>query len=193
MFYSFSSYTLIKKVRKEITTKKGEGIMRKKILLSILAIAFICSFVGVANASAYVYELTNNYAGTNVPLGATVVVTAKTNDPNSYKVVFTWLNPAHQFELIKVKDLQWDGSSYLDGKKVWVATSSCTVDVIGDWNVYAIFFDKFGNQCFSIIIPVKIRHISFNVIPEIPIIGTAGASIAMIAGFTFKMKRKSQK
>ena len=37
------------------------------------------------------------------------------------------------------------------------------------------------------------RATSFNVIPEIPIIGTAGASIAMIAGFTYKMKRKPQK
>jgi hypothetical protein len=167
--------------------------MRKNIMLFILVIAMICSFVNVANASGYVYELTNNYTGTNVPLGATVIVTAKTNDPNAYKVVFTWLNPASQLELIEGKNVQWDGSSYIDGKKVWVASSTCTADTIGDWNVYAVFLDKFGKRCFSIVIPVKIRHTSFNVIPEIPVIGTAGASLVMIAGFTFKMKRKSLK
>lgn len=167
--------------------------MRKNILLSLLVILVICSVVGVANASSYIYELTSNYAGADVPFGATVVVTAKTNDPNAYKVVFTWLNPASQFELIEGKNVQWDGSSYIDGKKVWVASSACTVDVVGDWNVYAVFLDKFGNRCFSIVIPVKIRHTSFNVIPEIPVIGTAGASIAMLLGFTYKIKRKPQK
>jgi hypothetical protein len=167
--------------------------MRKNILLSILVIALICSFVSVANASGYIYELTNNYSGTSAPLDATVVVTAKINDPNAYKVVFTWLNPANQLELIEGENVQWDGSSYIDGKEVWVASSTYTADVIGDWNVYAVFLDKFGKRCFSIVIPVKIRHTSFNVIPEIPVIGTAGASLAMIAGFAFKIKRKTKK
>jgi len=33
---------------------------------------------------------------------------------------------------------------------------------------------------------------SFFVVPEIPLIGTAGASIAMFAGLAAKMKRKPQ-
>jgi hypothetical protein len=155
-------------------------------LLPILLIALIISLTAVANASGYTYELTSNYLEPNVPLGATVTVTAKTNDPNAYKVLFTWLNPAEQPELIETKTEMSDGSFS-------VATSTFTLNEIGDWDVYAIFLDKFGNRCFSIIIPVRIRHVSFNVIPEIPVIGTAGASIAMVLGLAFKMKRKPHK
>ena len=160
--------------------------MRKSILVPIVLIALLSSLVAVANASSYTYELTSNYPGPDIPLGATVTVTAKTNDPNAYKVLFTWLNPAEQPKLIETKTAISDGSFS-------VATSTLTLNQIGDWDVYAVFFDKFGNRCFSIIIPVKIRHLSFNVIPEIPVIGTAGASIAMVLGLSFKMKRKSYK
>lgn len=160
--------------------------MRKSILVPIVLIALIGSLVAVANASGYTYELSSNYPGPDIPLGATVTVTAKTSDPNAYKVLFTWLNPANQPKLIEAPTVISDGSFS-------VATSTLTLNQIGDWDVYAVFLDKFGNRCFSIIIPVKIRHISFNVIPEIPVIGTAGASIAMVLGLAFKMKQKHQK
>jgi hypothetical protein len=167
--------------------KKGVVTMRKSILLTILTIALIGSFTGVANASSYTYELTSNYSDTNVPLNAAVTVTAKTNDPNGYKVIFMWINPAHKVELIDADHLASDGNGYK------VASSTCTLDTVGDWDVYALFLDKLGRCCFCVIIPVKIRHTTFNVIPEIPLLGTAGASIAMIAGFTYKMKRKPKK
>ena len=160
--------------------------MRKRVIISIVLIVLISSLVAIANASSYTYELTSNYPGPDIPLGATVTVTAKTNDPNAYKVLFTWLNPAEQPKLIETKTAISDGSFS-------VATSTLTLNQIGDWDIYAVFLDKFGNRCFSVIIPVRIRHISFNVIPEIPVIGTAGASIAMVLGLAFKMKQKPQK
>ena len=161
--------------------------MRKSILFAILVIALIGSLVGTANAFGYTYELTSDYSDGNVPLDATVTVTAKTNDPYAYKVIFMWINPANKLELIKGEYLKWNGNGYK------VASSECALDKIGNWDVYALFLDKFGKRCFFIIIPVKIRHTSFNVIPEIPLLGTAGASIAMIVGFTYKMKRKPKK
>ncbi len=168
--------------------KKGEWRMnrRKSVVLSILVIALISSLAAVVNASGYIYELSSNYPGSDVPLGAIVTVTAKTNDPNAYKVLFAWFNPAEHTELIEWKEMEQNGGFR-------VASSTYTLDEIGDWDVYAVFFDKFGNRCFSIVIPVKIRHTSFNVIPEVPVIGTAGASIAMILGLAFKMKRKPLK
>lgn len=163
--------------------------MRKNILFAIVIVALIGSSMSVANAFHYTYELTSNYSENDVPLGATVTVTATTNDPNAYKLVFMWLNPADKVEIIESEFLTWDGSTYIDDLKALTATSELTLDKIGDWDVYAVFLDKFGKRCFSVIIPVKIRHATFNVIPEIPIIGTAGAAIAMVAGLTYKVKR----
>lgn len=159
--------------------------MGKRILLPVILVALISSLIAVANASGYTYELFGNYPGPDIPLGATVTVTAKTNDPKAYTVLFAWLNPAEQSELVEGKTVSSDGTFSF-------ATSTLTLDKIGDWDVYAVFFDKFGNQCFSVIIPVRIRHISFNVIPEVPVIGTAGASIAMVLGLAVRRKRKPQ-
>ena len=177
---SFFYISLLGNAKRDIV--RGEAV-RKGIMLSIVAIALISSLVALANAAGYTYELTSNYPEYNVPLDTAVTVTAKTNDPNAYRVRFIWSDPAGRIELTEGVTVTSDGGFS-------VASSTCTLNTIGDWDVYAIFLDKFGSQCFSIVLPVKIRYTSFNVIPEVAVIGTAGASVAMIAAFTYKMKRK---
>ena len=103
--------------------------MRKSVLFAMLVIALIGSFAGLANASGCTYELTANYGETDVPLGATVTVTAKTNNPNAYKVIFMWVNPANKVEIINAEYVEWNGS-YINGKKVWVASSEYILDYI---------------------------------------------------------------
>jgi hypothetical protein len=92
----------------------------------------------------------------------------------------------------EIKKVSANGTTFA-GKLVYYATSTFTPETMGDWGVQAKFLDV---HCICRCIwveKVARRATSFNVIPEIPIIGTAGAGIAMVAGFTYKIKRKPQK
>jgi hypothetical protein len=180
--------------------------MRKSTLLSVLVFALACSLATVVYASnppinlTDGYEITTNWHGVDIPLGTEVVATAMTIDPEVTQVTFLWKNPAKQIvfqETVPVFQNETTGSGQVHGTKyenakVSFATSEYTPQAVGDWGVQALFQDSSGDAYQSMSWVLAIRAISFNVIPEIPLLGTAGASIAMIAGFTYKMKRKPQ-
>lgn len=156
--------------------------MRKSIILSVLALALVFSFVAVAYAPSN-YSVTSNYHGIDVPAGASVVVTASTTDATVYQVTFLWKNPGGNTVWTDVVPINPDGT----------ATSTHAPDEIGDWGVQALFQSPDGTTKQGVEEVIAIRATSFNVVPEVPLIGTAGASIAMLAGLTYKMKRKPQK
>src|SRR3990170_1051558 len=170
---------------------------RRSILLSILTFALICSFATIVYAPEQTlstgYAITSNYHGIDVPPGSNVVVTAMTTDPSVYQVTFLWKDPTGQTaDKEEVTPLFTNGTMY-DGKLIYYAISENIVYTIGDWGVQALFQAPGGKTKQGITEVVKIRATSFNVIPEVPLIGTAGASIAMIAGLTYRMKRKPPK
>ena len=73
------------------------------------------------------------------------------------------------------------------------AVSDYAPNIIGDWGVQPLFQDSTGQTIEGVEDVVAIRATSFNVIPEIPILGAAGASLAMLAGFAFTVKRQIPK
>jgi hypothetical protein len=137
------------------------------------------------------YYITTNWHGVDVPPGAAVIATAKTTNRDIDQVTFIWINPANQTVWTKTVPVQFDGT-YYDYKKVYSATSTYTPEALGDWTVKAEFIDQGGHSHRCCTSKVPRRATSFNVVPEIPLIGTAGASIAMFAGLAVKMKRKPQ-
>jgi hypothetical protein len=137
------------------------------------------------------YYVTTNWHGVDVPPGTGVIATAKTTDHDVDQVTFTWINPAGQTVWTETVPVQFDGT-YYGYKKVYSATSTYTPEALGDWTVKALFIDQSGHLHCCCTSEVARRATSFNVIPEIPLIGTAGASIAMFAGLAVKMKRKPQ-
>jgi hypothetical protein len=155
--------------------------MRKSLLIS--AIAVLCVFAGVMTvyAKTYAYGVTSNYHGKETPLGATVIVTATTDDPTVFAVTFLWKNAAEEIKFTDV--IPVSGGT---------AQSSHQPNSLGDWGVQALFQGPSGKTKQDVNLVVAIRATSFNVVPEIPLIGTAGASIAMFAGLAVKMKRKPQ-
>jgi hypothetical protein len=174
--------------------------MRKTILLAILVIALIGSFITIAYAQNLDgslesgYGVTSNYHGIDVPSGAEVVVTAMTTDAKVDHVIFVWKNPAKQIIWTDIASVYTNGTTYeKDGKMIYYANSTHKPEALGDWGVNAIFVDFDGIDICETELIVARRATSFNVIPEVPIIGTAGASIAMLLGFTYKLKRKPQK
>ncbi len=153
--------------------------MRKCLLLSVSIMFMVLALAATAKANGYNYDVTNNYHGIDVPYGATVVVTATTDDPGITQVTFLWKDAAKNVRFTDVVSVSGES-----------AQSSHQPDSLGDWGVQTFFQGPDGTTKEGIDLTVKIRATSFNVVPEIPILGTAGASTAMILGLAYKLKRK---
>lgn len=150
---------------------------------------FICSPCKWFTACKY--QLTAVPAcGSEVALGTTAAVTANTSNPDIEYVNFTWIDPSQHVVETKVAVTKvYAGSIY----KYSYAVSTNTLNVLGDWCVEAEFIDNTGHGCYSTQTVLACRHCYFNVVPEIPLLGTIGASAAMLSGFAFKVKRKPKK
>jgi hypothetical protein len=156
--------------------------MRRYLIFSTLIALFAFSLMTVVHAPpTYTYEATSNYHGIDTPLYANVIVTASTTDPSIFQVTFLWKDAAENIMFTDVVPIS--GGS---------AQSTHQPDSIGDWGVQTFFQGPDGKTKEGVELVIKTRATSFNVIPEIPLIGTAGASIAMIGGLAFKLKRKNQ-
>ena len=174
--------------------------MNKRRSLVVVSMLFLLigSYVTLVYATnnegslASGYAVTSNYHGVDVPFGAKVTVTAMTTDSRVDKVLFTWKNPSGQVMFVESKPVYTNGTTF-DGKLVKYADSSFTPNSIGDWGVQAKFYDLRSFLCWDSWVRLATRATSFNVIPEIPLLGTVGASAAMFSGLVYKMKRKSQK
>jgi hypothetical protein len=157
--------------------------MRKYLTLGTLAVLFAFSLIAVAYATPeYTYLVTSNYHGVDTPLGADVTVTATTNDPTITQVTFLWKDAAKNLRFTDVVPV-------VDG----TAQSTHQPDSVGDWGVQALFQGPDGTTKEGVDLVMGIRATSFFVIPEIPLLGTAGASVAMILGLAYMMKRRTLK
>jgi hypothetical protein len=167
------------------------------ILLSTIAFLLICSFamsvyaITPYGSLASGYAVTSNYHGVDVPPGASVVVTAMTTDYSVDKVTFIWKNPAGQVAFKETKPVYTNGTRY-NGKLIRYANSTFAPNTIGDWGVQAKFLDVHNFCRWTWTERVARRATSFNVIPEVPVLGTAGASIIMLLGVAYKTKRNKK-
>jgi hypothetical protein len=176
--------------------------LRKAIIIFTLFVFVASSAILLANAQPPEdqegslpsgYYVTSDWHGVDTPLGTDVHVKAYTTDEGVTQVTFIWRNGAgdevYGPDVVTTKST--DGEH--DGKTVYVFEAPVHApDSIGDWGVQAIFQGPDGSARANCQNVIAIRATSFNVIPEIPLIGTAGASIAMIGGLAFKLRRKSE-
>lgn len=152
--------------------------MRKMLLipLIVLALALTMSLSAIVFAS---YNVTSNISDpSNVPLGTNVIITAHT-DEGFADATFTWKNQAGVVKLEET--IPFTGNPK-------TAVSDFVVNDGGIWTVSV--YSNNGKLIGTFEYTVKF---GFNVIPELPIIGTAGASIAMLSGLAYKMHKKNQK
>jgi hypothetical protein len=166
------------------------------VLLFLVSLVILVS-VNVASAQLNAinsgYAVTTNYHGIVVPPETPVTATAVTTNLDVYEVKFRWLRPngtvAWLDSVTEHVDKQWEG------KTIRVFNDTQTPDEDGDWGVQAIFYDGNGHGVGPV--PeqpekVAIRATSFNVIPDFPIIGTAGAVIAMLFSLNLFLHKKRQ-
>ncbi len=178
-------------------------MINKTRTLILLGVALLLSSTLVLSANAQVldegdlsigFAVVNNYDDVTVPMGANVIVTAMTTDSRVDTVNFTWVNPAGQTVFRETITVAANGSTYApNGKTIYYANSDYNPAVQGEWTVVVAFYDGPGICQFTFYPTLDMRATSFNVVPEVPLIGTAGVSAAMLLGFgIFKVKRKQQ-
>jgi hypothetical protein len=134
--------------------------------------------------------VTTNYHGEDVMPGMLVTATAGTTDADVESVTFLWKDPDEN--TVKTETVPvWSNGSEWKGKIIYYAQSSYTHDVFDDWCVQAFFIGDGVKRKAQIDDVVKIETTSFFVIPDFPVVDTAGALIAMMIGLSlFAYKRK---
>ncbi len=150
--------------------------MKREIAVVLFLLSAIVASGAIIAAQAY-YNVTSNIADPeNVQPGTNIVITA-TTDENFASAKFTWKNQAGITKL--------EETAPFTGTTTKTAVSDFVVNDGGVWTVTV--YSNNGRLIGTYEYNVKV---GFNVVPEIPLLGTAGASIAMLAGFAYKMKRK---
>jgi hypothetical protein len=154
---------------------------RKIMLISMITAVMVFSVRATTTATSNYYKL--DCPKTDVGVFTDVTITAKSNDWRVDKVIFYWYSP-NGLEFTQTVYITQVGNER-------VASSTHKVDTLGEWTVKAVFKggdDTWWTWCDDV---CKVKCCVFNVIPEVPLIGTAGASLVMFAGLAYWMKRKA--
>ena len=140
------------------------------------------------------YAVTTNYHGEDVPPGTLVLATAGTTDPNVENVTFSWKYPDKTTAFTDPEVVVWSNDTYWTNSSgtylIYYAQSSHTPDDIGDWGVQALFNGPGGHIRGPESDIIKIRATSINTIPEIPVVGAAGAVAIMLLSLGLFLKKK---
>ena len=135
------------------------------------------------------YDVTTDYHGLDVPPGTLVTATATSTDTAVTGVTFIWKDPDDNGlrRVTKTTDEDPDPS-------INVYTDSFTSNIEGVWIVQAIFHGPHRKPVPGLLFEdkVSIKAISFFVIPESLIAGTAGTLFSMIAGLRYFARRKKK-
>jgi len=178
--------------------------MRKNRLMFLPAVAIFFLFLVSNSGLAFAEELKGKYGGSlnaldsgyaitrwppgggDILPGQDATVRACMTEPpwpTAVKVVFRWNRPDGSSFDVGPKDLTLSGDTW-DGLPVWDASDTQTIDMIGDWGVQALFLNEEGKLQGPNPYPiVKIKAISWHVIPEVPL-GTIAAIISMFGALS---------
>ncbi len=167
----------------------------RKISWVFIVIGF-AALVGSAiagNSLGSGYAVTSDWHGKDVPPGSMVTVTAMTTDETVDRVTFLWKNPNGGL-IWEVVDNTRTADGEYEGKTVYTFSSANAPTEQGDWGVQALFQGADGKTKEGIEDVIKIKATSFLVVPDLPFVGTLGASAAALLGLgLFAVKRKRAK
>ena len=138
---------------------------------------------GSLNALNSGYAITRwPWDGGDVLPGESATVRACTTDPpypEATQVVFRWNRPDGSHYDVEPKNLTLSSDTW-NGKPIWDANDTQTLDMVGNWGVQALFLDSEGNLQGPNPYPIEaIRAISYHVVPEVPL-GAITAVLSML-------------
>ncbi|MEM2780350.1 MAG: hypothetical protein QW791_05710 [Candidatus Bathyarchaeia archaeon] len=128
---------------------------------------------------------------TSVTVGQEVTAIAETNNPRVTHVTFVWVKPFDGIKKIETVQVYSEGNL----KK---ANSKFNPDMPGLWWVFALFEQRNTGSCrcgwlfamrWVCCACFKVKQ----VIPDFPVVGTAGAITTMFAGLGLFLNKKRQK
>jgi hypothetical protein len=173
-----------------------------KKLTSILVLVAAAMLLGVAyagNSLGSGYAVTSDWHGKDVPPGTLVTVTAMTTDDTITQVTFLWKSPSGNTVFTDVDNTR-ETDGQIEGKDIFIFSSAQTPKTAGysfetgDWGVQAMFQGPDGKTKEGVEEVVSIKATSFFVVPDIPVIGTLGATgAALLALVVFKARKKRLK
>jgi hypothetical protein len=156
------------------------------------------------------YAVTTNWHGKEVPIGQSVTAWAGTTNSSVYQVEFKWKNETgyvvHDVNVTKANMVNYTTPDYppdapqeiIDWAKnrrnaditIFYATNTQIPNSTGNWSVQVFFYAPGGHLIGQGTDIVAIRATSFNVIPDIPVLGSAGALTAMLLSLGLFLYRK---
>ena len=157
--------------------------MRTKMLMaSVMTLAVLSCFMTLAVALTPDPKVTQTPTGA-ILIGTDVMLKIQTEQYTG-PAAFEWYAPANHVGDDPIGPTTYGETGVaLDG--TGSASSTHTLNIEGEWLiVIKLTTGQTVPRRVNSYIPVQ------SVIPELPLIGTAGASIAMIGGLAYKMKRK---
>jgi len=189
-----------------------------KTMHAILLLLTFCLFLGLSIQISYAqwsainsgYAVTTNWHGKEVPIGQSVTAWAGTINSLVYQVEFKWKNETgHVVYDVNVTNLvsyitpnyppdapqeiiEWATNSRNANITIFYANNTQIPNSLGNWSVQVFFYGPGGHLMDQGTDIVAIRATSFNVIPDFPVVGTAGALVAMLLGLNLFMRRKRQ-
>lgn len=142
------------------------------------------------------YAITTDYHGEDVPPASLVTATAGTTDINVLNVTFEWKDPGENIVFTETKDVLSNGTRWTNSSGsflIYYANSSYAPGLpLGDWAVQVFFNGPGGHIRGQGSDIIRIRATSFNVVPEVAVVGTAGATIAMLLGLGLFLHKKKK-
>lgn len=154
------------------------------------------------------YAITTDWHGETVPFGERVTAWAGTTNSSVYKVEFEWLNETDHviFEEnitnlvsyttpsvpLGVPQEIIDWADKYPNYTILYANSSQIPNSIGNWTVKAYFYALGGHVRGPETNIVKMRATSLHTVPDIPVVGTAGAVAAMLLGLGLFWHKKKK-
>jgi hypothetical protein len=155
-----------------------------------MTLALVSCFIALAFAvtDPNAYTLTKTGPSGSIAPGTAVSMAATTTNSIVNKATFDWYAPgkypAGPIAFTTVDTTPGDGF-----------TSTQTVNTGGPWEVVVTFANSAGTPLWTDTATTTVTNVVFvgvvvQVIPELPLIGTVGGSIAMLAGLGYKLKRK---
>jgi len=190
-----------------------------KTMHAILLLLTFCLFLGLSIQISYAqwsainsgYAVTTNWHGKEVPIGQSVTAWAGTINSSVYQVEFKWKNETgHVVYDVNVTNLvsyitpnyppdapqeirDWAEKNARARIEVFYANNIQIPNSGGEWSVQLFFYAPGGHLTGNATDIIKIKATSFNVIPDLSIVGTAGSVVTMLLGFgLFLHKRKRQ-
>jgi hypothetical protein len=201
-------------LNRTVTLNRGDKIMKTRYY-AILLLTF-CLFIFLSIQISYAqwdainsgYGITTNWHGREVPFGESVTAWAGTRDQDVTAIFFRWKRPDdsvyaeyNDTSLVKCdrpSDIPSDAPEEIkdwaennpDKFPIWIATNTQIPNTIGEWTVKAYFIGPGGKTKEQVENTIMIKGTSFNVISDFPLVGTAGALVAMLLGLNLFMRRK---